>query len=126
MFVFKAPVINIQDLINRILQLEQITERLREQNHELKDYNKQLEIQIMAILFTGQQEKKDKVKVNSSELFKSKQEKLQAFLEQLCIYINMKGKELSNNKDKIIITASYLCGAPTFFIKNYLIRPKMK
>ncbi|KJF61110.1 uncharacterized protein CIMG_13427 [Coccidioides immitis RS] len=43
----------------------------------------------MIILFTEQQKKKDKVKVNSSELFKSKQEKLQAFLRQLCIYINI-------------------------------------
>ncbi|KJF59958.1 uncharacterized protein CIMG_12641 [Coccidioides immitis RS] len=76
----KAPAINTQDLMNRILQLKQITERLEEQNHELKNYNKQLEIQIMAIPFTEQQEKKDKAKVNLPELFKSEQEKLQAFL----------------------------------------------
>ncbi|KMU92308.1 hypothetical protein CIHG_10051 [Coccidioides immitis H538.4] len=104
----KASAINTQDLMNRILQLEQITEKLREQNHKLKNYNKQLEAQVMAILSTGQQKKKDKVKVNSLEFFKSKQEKLQAFLRQLHIYMNMKGKELSNNKDKIIIAALYL------------------
>ncbi|EAS33255.3 uncharacterized protein CIMG_13350 [Coccidioides immitis RS] len=80
MSAFKAPAINTQDLINRILQLEQIIKKLGEQNHELKDHNKQLEIQIMIILFTGQQKKKDKAKVNSPELFKSKQRKLQAFL----------------------------------------------
>ncbi|EAS27719.1 uncharacterized protein CIMG_13561 [Coccidioides immitis RS] len=94
--------------MNRILQLKQITKKLKEQNHELKDHNEQLEAQIMTILFTRQQEKKDKVKVNLSELFKSKQEKLQAFLRQLHIYMNMKGKELNNNKNKIIITVLYL------------------
>ncbi|EFW14290.1 conserved hypothetical protein [Coccidioides posadasii str. Silveira] len=61
----------------------------------------------MAILSTRQQKKKDKAKVNPSEFFKSKQEKLQAFLKQLCIYMDMKGKE-NNNKDKIIMAASYL------------------
>ncbi|KJF61419.1 uncharacterized protein CIMG_13653 [Coccidioides immitis RS] len=62
--------------MNRILQLEHITEKLEEQNHELKDHNEQLEIQIMAIPSTRQQEKKDKAKVNLSEVFKSEQGKL--------------------------------------------------
>ncbi|EAS29827.2 uncharacterized protein CIMG_13190 [Coccidioides immitis RS] len=107
MSAFKASAINTQDLINRILQLKQIIKRLGEQNHELKDHNKQLETQIMAIPSTGQQKKKDKAKVNLPEFFKNEQEKLQAFLKQLCIYINIKGKELSNNKNKIIITNYY-------------------
>ncbi|EFW13193.1 conserved hypothetical protein [Coccidioides posadasii str. Silveira] len=107
MSAFKASAINTQDLINRILQLKQITERLEEQNCKLKDYNKQLEIQIMVILSTEQQKKKDKAKVNSLKFFKSKQEKLQAFLRQLCIYMNIKDKELSNNKNKIIIANYY-------------------
>ncbi|EFW19822.1 conserved hypothetical protein [Coccidioides posadasii str. Silveira] len=91
MSAFKAPAINAQDLINRILQLEQITEKLEGQNCELKDYNKQLETQIMAILFIRQQEKKKKVKVNLLELFK-----------------NIKDRELSNDKNKIIMAALYL------------------
>ncbi|EFW13803.1 conserved hypothetical protein [Coccidioides posadasii str. Silveira] len=87
----KVPSINTQDLMNRILQLKQITKKLGEQNYKLKDYNKQLETQVMVIPSTGQQKKKNKVKVNPLELFK-----------------NMKDKELSNNKNKIIMAASYL------------------
>ncbi|KJF61136.1 uncharacterized protein CIMG_13452 [Coccidioides immitis RS] len=65
----------------------------------------------MAISFIRQQKKKDEVKVNLPELFKSKQEKLQAFLRQLHIYMNIKDKELSNNKNKIIMAALYFCEA---------------
>ncbi|KJF59921.1 uncharacterized protein CIMG_12572 [Coccidioides immitis RS] len=72
MSAFKAPAVNTQDLINRILQLEQITKKLEEQNCKLKHHNKQLEVQVIAILSTEQQEKKDKVKVNPLELFKNK------------------------------------------------------
>ncbi|EFW14756.1 conserved hypothetical protein [Coccidioides posadasii str. Silveira] len=50
MSAFKAPAVNTQDLINRILQLEQITKKLEEQNCKLKDYNKQLEAQVIAIV----------------------------------------------------------------------------
>ncbi|KMU92724.1 hypothetical protein CIHG_10544 [Coccidioides immitis H538.4] len=101
----KAPAINTQDLMNRILQLKQITKKLGEQNHKLKDHNKQLEAQVMAIPSIRQQEKKDK---------------LQAFLRQLHIYMDMKGKELSNNKNKIIMAALYLCGAVFNWFDAYL------
>ncbi|KJF61286.1 uncharacterized protein CIMG_13562 [Coccidioides immitis RS] len=43
MSALKAPAINAQDLINRILQLEQIIKKLEEQSCKLKNYNKQLE-----------------------------------------------------------------------------------
>ncbi|EAS37561.3 uncharacterized protein CIMG_12608 [Coccidioides immitis RS] len=120
MSAFKIPAINAQDLINRILQLEQIIKKLGEQNCELKDYNEQLETQIMAIPFTGQEEKKDKAKVNLPELFKSKWGKLQALLRQLCIYMNMKDKELNSNKNKIMMTVSYLCKAAFDLFNTYL------
>ncbi|EAS27175.3 uncharacterized protein CIMG_12583 [Coccidioides immitis RS] len=96
----KAPAVNTQDLINRILQLEQITKRLGEQNCELKDYNEQLEAQVMAILFTGQQKNKDKAKLH--------------------IYMDMKDKELSNDKNKIIMAASYLCEVAFDWFDVYL------
>ncbi|KJF61109.1 uncharacterized protein CIMG_13426 [Coccidioides immitis RS] len=74
----------------------------------------------MTISSTKQQEKKDKAKVNSLELFKSEQEKLQAFLRQLCIYMNIKGKELNSNKNKIIITVLYLYRAVFDWFDIYL------
>ncbi|EFW19820.1 conserved hypothetical protein [Coccidioides posadasii str. Silveira] len=122
MSAFKAPAVNTQDLINRILQLKQITERLEEQNCELKDYNKQLETQIMAIPFIRQQKKKDKAKVNLLKFFKT-------FLGQLHIYMNIKDKELSNNKDKIIMTVLYLYRAVfdwfNIYLQNYYKRDEV-
>ncbi|KAI1907595.1 hypothetical protein LOZ65_006756 [Ophidiomyces ophidiicola] len=41
------PAINGQELLNRIQQLEEATQALRQQNLELKDHNQQLEAQIM-------------------------------------------------------------------------------
>ncbi|KJF61420.1 uncharacterized protein CIMG_13654 [Coccidioides immitis RS] len=74
----------------------------------------------MAIPFTEQQEKKDKVKVNSPELFKNEQGKLQAFLSQLHIYMNMKDKELNSNRNKIMMTVLYLYKAAFNWFNVYL------
>ncbi|KJF60388.1 uncharacterized protein CIMG_12912 [Coccidioides immitis RS] len=103
MSAFIAPAVNAQDLINRILQLKQITEKLEEQNCKLKDYNKQLETQVIIISSTRQQKKKDKVKVNPPEPFK-----------------NMKGKELNSDKNKVIMAVSYLYEAVFDWFNIYL------
>ncbi|KAI1964832.1 hypothetical protein LOZ58_001522, partial [Ophidiomyces ophidiicola] len=59
------PAINGQKLLNRIQQLEKVTQDLGQQNLELKDHNQQLEAQMMATTTTEQM---SKVKVNPSEL----------------------------------------------------------
>ncbi|KAI1956916.1 hypothetical protein LOZ58_006050 [Ophidiomyces ophidiicola] len=68
------PTINGQKLVNRIQQLEKTTQALNQQNLKLKDHNQQLETQIMATTTTT--EWTSKVKVNSPEPFRGKQEKL--------------------------------------------------
>ncbi|KAI1955913.1 hypothetical protein LOZ58_006521 [Ophidiomyces ophidiicola] len=60
--------INGQELLNRIQQLEKATQALSQQNLELKDYNQQLEMQIMVTTTTTEQT--SKVKVNPPELFR--------------------------------------------------------
>ncbi|KAI1955497.1 hypothetical protein LOZ58_006718 [Ophidiomyces ophidiicola] len=98
------PAINGQKLLNRIQQLEKATQALDQQNLKLKNHNQQLETQIMATTTTT--EWTSKAKVNPSEPFREKQGKLQSFLEQLQIYMNIRGKEFDTNKDKVMMTAS--------------------
>ncbi|KAI1941431.1 hypothetical protein LOZ66_001948 [Ophidiomyces ophidiicola] len=62
------PVINGQELLNRIQQLEEATQALSQQNLELKDHNQQLEAQIMVTSTTT--EWTSKAKVNPPEPFK--------------------------------------------------------
>ncbi|KAI1932702.1 hypothetical protein LOZ66_006790 [Ophidiomyces ophidiicola] len=62
------PMINGQELLNRIQQLEKATQALSQQNLELKNHNQQLEAQIMMTSTTT--EWTSKAKVNSPELFK--------------------------------------------------------
>ncbi|KAI1932344.1 hypothetical protein LOZ66_006891 [Ophidiomyces ophidiicola] len=95
------PTINAQELLVRIQQLEEVTQTLGQQNLELKDHNQQLKAQIMATTTTTEQT--SKTKVNPSEPFKREQEKLQSFLEQLQIYIDVRGKEFDTNKDKKLL-----------------------
>ncbi|KAI1915881.1 hypothetical protein LOZ65_005376 [Ophidiomyces ophidiicola] len=78
------PAINGQELLNRIQQLEEATQALRQQNLKLKDHNQQLEAQIMATTATTEQT--SKAKVNPPEPFRGEQGKLQSFLEQLNYY----------------------------------------
>ncbi|KAI1960651.1 hypothetical protein LOZ58_003724 [Ophidiomyces ophidiicola] len=73
MFTSK-PAINGQELLNRIQQLEEVTQALGQQNLELKDHNQQLETQIRVTTTTT--EWTSKAKVNSSESFRGEQEKL--------------------------------------------------
>ncbi|KAI1907310.1 hypothetical protein LOZ65_006780 [Ophidiomyces ophidiicola] len=100
------PAINGQELLNRIQQLEKTTQALGQQNLKLKDHNQQLEAQIMAT--TTITEQISKVKVNPPEPFRGEQEKLQSFLGQLRIYMDMRGKEFDIDKDKVMMAASYL------------------
>ncbi|KAI1932741.1 hypothetical protein LOZ66_006769, partial [Ophidiomyces ophidiicola] len=97
MFTSK-PAINGQKLLNRIQQLEKTTQVLGQQNLKLKDHNQQLETQIMMTTTTTEQI--SKAKINPPEPFREEQEKLQSFLEQLQIYMNMRGKEFDTDKDK--------------------------
>ncbi|KAI1955349.1 hypothetical protein LOZ58_006806 [Ophidiomyces ophidiicola] len=99
------PVINGQKLLNIIQQLEKATQALEQQNLELKDHNQQLEAQIMATTTT---EWTSKAKVNPPEPFREEQGKLQSFLGQLQIYMDMRGKEFDTDKDKVMMVASYL------------------
>ncbi|KAI1931884.1 hypothetical protein LOZ66_006987 [Ophidiomyces ophidiicola] len=62
------PMINGQELLNRIQQLEEATQALSQQNLELKDHNQQLEAQIMVTSTTT--EWTSKAKVNPPEPFK--------------------------------------------------------
>ncbi|KAI1935797.1 hypothetical protein LOZ66_005032 [Ophidiomyces ophidiicola] len=62
------PMINGQELLNRIQQLEKATQALSQQNLELKNHNQQLEAQIMATSTIT--EWTSKAKVNPPELFK--------------------------------------------------------
>ncbi|KAI1908583.1 hypothetical protein LOZ65_006613 [Ophidiomyces ophidiicola] len=62
------PMINGQELLNRIQQLEETTQALGQQNLELKDHNQQLEAQIMAT--TTITEWTSKAKVNSLKSFR--------------------------------------------------------
>ncbi|KAI1932696.1 hypothetical protein LOZ66_006803 [Ophidiomyces ophidiicola] len=100
------PMINAQELLVRIQQLEEATQTLGQQNLELKNHNQQLEAQIMATMTTT--EWTSKTKINPPELFKREQGKLQSFLGQLQIYMDMRGKEFDTNKDKVMMVASYL------------------
>ncbi|KAI1917226.1 hypothetical protein LOZ65_005117, partial [Ophidiomyces ophidiicola] len=90
--------INVQKLLVRIQQLEEATQTLGQQNLKLKDHNQQLEVQIMVTTTTT--EWTSKAKVNPPEPFKGEQGKLQSFLEQLQIYMDMRGKEFDTDKDK--------------------------
>ncbi|KAI1932296.1 hypothetical protein LOZ66_006914 [Ophidiomyces ophidiicola] len=62
------PMINGQELLNRIQQLEEATQTLSQQNLKLKNHNQQLEAQIMATSTTTEQT--SKAKVNSLGPFK--------------------------------------------------------
>ncbi|KAI1933467.1 hypothetical protein LOZ66_006473 [Ophidiomyces ophidiicola] len=62
------PMINGQELLNRIQQLEKVTQALSQQNLKLKNHNQQLEAQIMMTSTTT--EWTSKAKVNPSEPFK--------------------------------------------------------
>ncbi|KAI1960188.1 hypothetical protein LOZ58_003907 [Ophidiomyces ophidiicola] len=61
------PAINGQELLNRIQQLEEVTQALDQQNLKLKNHNEQLEAQIMATTTT---ERTSKAKVNPPEPFR--------------------------------------------------------
>ncbi|KAI1955760.1 hypothetical protein LOZ58_006686 [Ophidiomyces ophidiicola] len=98
------PTINGQKLLNRIQQLEKTTQVLGQQNLKLKDHNQQLKAQIIATTIITEQI--NKVKVNPSESFREEQRKLQSFLEQLQIYMNMREKEFNTDKDKVMMAAS--------------------
>ena len=79
-------------------------------NQELQGMVEQLQEELITL---QEQQSIQSVKVQSLELFNGIQNKLQAFITQLDLYLHLNGEKITKENNKVLFASTYLTG-PAF------------